>query len=97
MRRSVGIVIRVPPANAGHVWALGELLECLRAYLIDGVRIAQSGTVFAGAADKFVKAFECWCQEVESAVGPLTWARLTETEARQLEQRPSAAQAATAR
>jgi len=56
---------RLTPEQAARVWAPAELLGFLRAYLVELARMAQSGVLFAVAAEKFVRAHECWCREVE--------------------------------
>ena len=74
-RREAGAVNavadRLPPAEAVRLWALGELIEFLRIYLAGLVQLAQSGAAFARLANKLLRAFECWCGEVEAIVAAL--------------------------
>ncbi len=64
-------VERLPAAEAVRVWALGELIDFLRVYLVGLVQLAQSAVAFARLVTKFLRAFEYWCCEVETIVGAL--------------------------
>ncbi len=62
---------RMPASRAGYIWALGELLELLLDRLTELGQMVQTGTFFAEAACKFLRAFECWCDEAEQGVRAL--------------------------
>jgi hypothetical protein len=74
-RRETGAVNaaadRLPAAEAVRLWALGELIEFLRIHLAGLVPLVQSGAAFARLVTKLLRAFECWCGEVEATVGAL--------------------------
>jgi hypothetical protein len=71
---------------AARLWAVGELLEQLRASLDRAVALHQSAEDFSAIALKFLRALGCWCREVEQALGAHEWTAL-----------PQAAQAEVAR
>ena len=59
------------PAETVRAWAVGELIKLLRVHLVQLVQMPQSGAVFARLVTKLLRAFECWCSEVEAVVGSL--------------------------
>jgi hypothetical protein len=61
---------------AARLWAVGELLEQLRAQLDRVVALHQSGDEFSSVAVKFLRALGCWCREVEQSLGELEWQAL---------------------
>jgi hypothetical protein len=86
-REAVNAVIdRVASSHAAHVWALGELVEQLVTSTGELARRAQGGAPFAVAADKLVRALECWCNDVEIALGSLRWETLPEAARQRFEQ-----------
>jgi len=62
--------------SASRLWAVGELLDQLRAQLDRMVALHQTGDEFSSEAVKFLRALGCWCREVEHALGPLEWQTL---------------------
>jgi uncharacterized membrane protein YccC len=85
---------RLPAGEAVRVWALGELVEFLRIYLAGLVQLAQSGAAFTRSVNKFLRAFECWCREVEAIVGALPAEAVGPDLIRRFEQLPDGADAA---
>jgi hypothetical protein len=65
------VIGAVPPANAEHLWTLGELLEALGDRLCELGRMGQRAVEFTRTAEKYRLAFEYWCRAVERSVGPL--------------------------
>lgn len=61
----------LPGDASARLWAVGELLEQLRAQLDRTVALHQSSDEFSAVAVKFLRALGCWCREVEQALGPL--------------------------
>ena len=57
--------------KATSVWALTELIKLLRLQLAQLVHLAESGAAFARVTMKFLRAFECWCDEIDALVGAL--------------------------
>jgi len=66
-----GIAAQCPPACAMHLWALGELIELLLDQLAELGHMVQRGACFVEAAGKFLRAFQCWCEETEHAIAVL--------------------------
>lgn len=62
--------------SAARLWAVGELLDQLRAQLDRVVAMHQNGDDFSAVAVKFLRALGCWCREVEQALGALEWQAL---------------------
>lgn len=62
--------------SASRLWAVGELLDQLRAHLDRIVALHQTGEEFSTEAVKFLRALGCWCREVEQALGGLEWEAL---------------------
>lgn len=53
------------------LWALGELLDTLRAQLDHLVGLCHRAGEFASVAGKIQKALGYWCREVDEDLGPL--------------------------
>ena len=87
-------VDQLPTAEAVRVWALGELIDFLRMYLAGLVQLAQSGGTFARLVNKFLRAFEYWCCEVEAIVAALPADAVGPDLIRRFEQLPDGADAA---
>ncbi|HEU4647703.1 MAG TPA: hypothetical protein VFS33_01490 [Gemmatimonadales bacterium] len=51
-----------------HLWALGELIALLVDELGDLGQLVQAGASFSIMAGKFLRAFQCWCEEAEQVV-----------------------------
>jgi hypothetical protein len=62
---------RLSPAEANRVWVADELIRLLRIQLGQLLHVADSGVVFARLIGKLLRAFECWCGEVEALVAAL--------------------------
>jgi hypothetical protein len=77
-----------------RVWALGELIDFLRMYLVGLVQLAQSGAAFARLVTKLRRAFEYWCREVEAIVGALPAEAVGSDLIHRFEQLPDGADAA---
>jgi hypothetical protein len=58
---------------AARLWAVGELLDQLRAQLDRVVALHQTGDEFSTVAVKLLRALGCWCREVEQALGAVQW------------------------
>jgi hypothetical protein len=97
-RREAGAVNaaadRLPAAEGVRVWALGELIDFLRMYLVGLVQLAQSGAAFARLVTKLLRAFEYWCREVEAIVGALPAEAVGSDLIHRFEQLPDGADAA---
>jgi len=59
---------RLPAAQSGHIWALGELLQFLCRHLCDLGTMPQYGPAFADGVTKLVRALHFWCAEVDEAI-----------------------------
>ena len=97
-RREVGAVNsaveRLAAEEAVRVWALGELIDFLRMYLVGLVQLAQSGAAFARLVTKLLRAFEYWCREAEAIVAALPAEAVGPDLIRRFEQLPDGADAA---
>ncbi len=69
----------LPSDAAARLWAVGELLDQLRAQLDRAVALHQTGDEFSLTAVKFLRALGCWCREVEQSLGALEWRALPRT------------------
>ncbi len=73
-RRAVfGLHIRLTPAQAGHLWAGGELITQLLDGLPYRIGLCQCDADFASVTLTLAAAIEYWCREVEDALGPVRW------------------------
>jgi hypothetical protein len=97
-RREAGAVNaaadRLPAGEAVRLWALGELIDFLRMYLVGLVQVAQSGAAFARLVTKLLRAFEYWCREVEAIVSALPAEAVGSDLIHRFEQLPDGADAA---
>jgi hypothetical protein len=67
--RAIDAAAQGPPAvETMRVWAVTELLKLLRVQLIQLFHSAEGGVGFARLTAKLLRAFECWCNEVEAVV-----------------------------
>ena len=87
-------VERLAAEEAVRVWALGELIDFLRMYLVGLVQLAQSGAAFARLVTKLLRAFEYWCREVEAIVAALPAEAVGPDLIRRFEQLPDGVDAA---
>jgi hypothetical protein len=87
-------VERLAAEEAVRVWALGELIDFLRMYLVGLVPLAQSGAAFARLVTKLLRAFEYWCREVEAIVAALPAEAVGPDLIRRFEQLPDGVDAA---
>lgn len=62
---------RLSPAQRAHLWALGELLEILPAYLGHLIGLCHRAGDFADVTGRILVALDHWCGAVEEALGPL--------------------------
>ena len=60
-------------AQAGHLWAGGELLAQLVGSVDRLVGLCHRVDEFSGLALNLLNALEYWCQQVEEALGPVRW------------------------
>jgi hypothetical protein len=83
LRQSRAALERLRPYLAGdaaaRLWAVGELLDQLRAQLDRAVALHQSSDDFSAVAVKFLRALGCWCREVEQGLGALEWKALSQS------------------
>lgn len=70
-------------AQASHLWAAGELLTQLLGRLAYQVELCHRVDAFAAVALNVLNGLEYWCQQVEEALGPVPWGRVS-AESRQL-------------
>lgn len=68
---------RLSGAQAGHLWAAGELL----AQLLEGVRgrvgLCQRDEQFSSFGLTVLNALEYWCGQVEEALGRIRWGEVS--------------------
>jgi len=88
------VVDLLPPAVTVRAWAAGALIKLLRVQLAQLVQMPQSGAVFARVVNEFLRAFECWCGEVEATIGALPAKAVGPDLSRRLEQLPDGADVA---
>lgn len=62
---------RLNEADRGQLWALGELLEVLPAYLSHLVGLCHRAAEFADVTGRVTTALERWCSVLELAVATL--------------------------
>lgn len=62
---------RLNEADQGELWALGELLDVLPAYLTHLVGLCHRAGEFADLTARITAALARWCRVMERAVGPL--------------------------
>jgi hypothetical protein len=60
-------------AQAGHLWAAGELLTQLLGRLESRTGLPHLSAEFSGATLNLLTALEYWCQQVDDALGPVRW------------------------
>lgn len=85
---------RLSEPERAHLWALGELLEVLPAYLGHLVGLCHRAGEFTEVTARILTALDRWCQAVEIALGPLPVSALTREWRERLE--TGAAEPATA-
>jgi hypothetical protein len=59
---------QLPSPDTTRVWAVTELIKLLRLQLTQLVHLAESGAAFARVTMKLLRAFQCWCDEVDALV-----------------------------
>ena len=64
---------RLTGAQAGHLWAGGELLAQLLESLGHRVGLCQRGEQFSSLTLTVMSALEYWCRQVEDALGRVRW------------------------
>ncbi len=80
---------------ASRLWAIGELLDQLRAQLDRTVALHQSAEEFSTVAVKFLRALGCWCREVEQSLGEAEWEALPQAARAEVRRLSDAGQART--
>ena len=66
-----GVAARLSDAERAHLWALGELLEVLPAYLGHLIGLCHRAGEFTEVTARILTALDRWCRAVEGALGPL--------------------------
>ena len=64
---------RLTGAQAGHLWAGGELVVQLLESLGHRVGLCQRGEQFSSLGLTVLNALEYWCRQVEDALGAVRW------------------------
>jgi hypothetical protein len=59
---------QLPSPDRTRVWVVTALIKLLRLQLTQLVHLAESGAAFAGVIMKLLRAFQCWCDEVNAMV-----------------------------
>lgn len=72
-RAVISLQGRLTAAEAGHLWAAGELLVQLLESLPHRVGLCQREEQFASVARTVTSALEYWCRQVEEALGRVRW------------------------
>lgn len=62
---------RLVSPNSTRVWALTELIKLLRLQLTQLVHLAESGAAFARVIMKLLRAFQCWCDDIDALMSAL--------------------------
>jgi len=64
-------------AQGGHLWAAGELLTQLLGRLNDLVGLCHRAEEFSAVSLNVLTALDYWCQQVEEALGPVRWGKVS--------------------
>jgi hypothetical protein len=64
-------------AQASHLWAAGELLTQLLGRLNDLVGLCHRAEEFSAVSLNLLNALDYWCQQVEDALGPVRWGKVS--------------------
>jgi hypothetical protein len=59
---------QLPSPDTTRVWVVTELIKLLRLQLTQLVHLAESGAAFARVIMKLLRAFQCWCDEVDALI-----------------------------
>lgn len=71
-RRMVeSVAARLSDDERAHLWALGELMEVLPAYLSHLVGLCHRAGEYGDITSRVLTALDRWCRAVEDALGPL--------------------------
>jgi hypothetical protein len=65
------VATRLSEDERAHLWALGELLEVLPAYLSHLVGLCHRANDYADVTSRVLTVLDRWCRAAEDALGPL--------------------------
>ena len=85
---------QLPSPDTTRVWVVTELIKLLRLQLTQLVHLAESGATFARVIMKLLRAFQCWCDDVDALMEALPDDAFGSELILRFEQRPNGAAAA---